>query len=492
MAKITTVIDIGSNSMRMVVFKKTSRFAFHLINETKLKVKISEGCYENDGNLQDIPMQRAFDALKSFLSIANNLKSRKILCVATSALRDAPNKKIFVNKVLKELKLNIKIIDGQKEAYLGGISALNLLDYKDFATIDIGGGSTELSFVKDKKIIDTISLKIGTVRLKELFFNKNDLEGAKEYIVSLLESNKEFFYTHNLLFQNFVGLGGTARSLSRIIMDREQYCFNVLHGFEYDFKTYSKLFNKLVDAKDTKSLKELSVKKDRYDTIQEGTFIFKTICEYFNVKNIITSGVGVREGLYITDLLRTTNHKFPNNFNVSLKSLIDRFVDDDKQTAYLGNNVRKIFDILQPIHKLDDKYCTILVIASKLQLIGLSLNFYKNSEHSFNFILNGLSYGFTHQNRVLIAHIIKFSKKSLPKKTDIEKYSVLLPKLDIVQWLSFMMSLNSSLNNDFSKTKFEYNLEGKILNIKSDKSAYIKTQILEKIQIPQPLEVKLI
>ena len=59
MSKVTTIIDIGSNSMRMVVLQKSSRFAFNLINETKSKVKISEGCYENSGNLQEIPMQRA-------------------------------------------------------------------------------------------------------------------------------------------------------------------------------------------------------------------------------------------------------------------------------------------------------------------------------------------------------------------------------------------------------------------------------------------------
>jgi len=77
MAKITTIIDIGSNSMRMVVFKKSSRFGFHLINETKSKVKISEGCYENNGNLQDIPLQRAYNALKSFLQIAKKFKIKK-------------------------------------------------------------------------------------------------------------------------------------------------------------------------------------------------------------------------------------------------------------------------------------------------------------------------------------------------------------------------------------------------------------------------------
>ena len=125
MAKITTIIDIGSNSMRMVVLKKTSRFGFHLINESKCKVKISEGCYQNGGNLQQIPMQRAFEALKSFLNISSALKSRKILCVATSALRDAPNKAEFVSRVSKELGLNIKVIDGSKEAYYGGVAALD-------------------------------------------------------------------------------------------------------------------------------------------------------------------------------------------------------------------------------------------------------------------------------------------------------------------------------------------------------------------------------
>src|SRR5574344_2838698 len=156
MSKITTIIDIGSNSMRMVVLEKSSRFAFSLINETKSKVKISEGCYENGGNLQEVPMQRAYESLKSFLNISNALKSRKIICVATSALRDAPNSKTFINKVRNDLGLNIKVIDGEKEAYFGGVAASNLLHDDDFVTVDIGGGSTEFRFVKDGKLIKLI------------------------------------------------------------------------------------------------------------------------------------------------------------------------------------------------------------------------------------------------------------------------------------------------------------------------------------------------
>lgn len=480
MAKITTIIDIGSNSMRMVVFKKTSRFAFHLINESKSKVKISEGCYENDGNLQSIPMQRAFDALQSFLEIAKNLKSRKIFCVATSALRDAPNKKEFLTRVSNELKLNIKVIDGEKEAYYGGLAALNLLKNDNFTTVDIGGGSTEFAFIRNGVITKTISLDIGTVRIKELFLNKNDIKGAQNYIISELEAIEEKLPT-------IVGLGGSARALSRIIIKKENYPLDSLHGFEYDAKENLPFFKSIIEANTNKELKKLGVQKDRYDTIASGTIIFKMIVKYFEVKKVITSAVGVREGVYLSDLLRTSNYKFPTNFNVSIRSLLDRFVDDESMSGYLGNNARNIFEVLKPLHKLDQKYRSILVIASKLEQIGISLDFDKNEDHAFWYILNGLSYGFTHQDKILIATIAKFTKKSLPKQKDIEEFKTLLPDLEIVRWLNYMMTLNLSLNCEYTKTKYEYKLEEDRLSIKSQKTQYLVKNALENIKAPMNL-----
>jgi exopolyphosphatase/guanosine-5'-triphosphate,3'-diphosphate pyrophosphatase len=477
MAKITTIIDIGSNSMRMVVFKKTSRFAFHLIDESKAKVKISEGSYENNGNLQTIPMQRAYDTLESFLEIAKNLKSRKIVCVATSALRDAPNKKEFLSRVSKELKLNIKVIDGKKEAYYGGVATLNLLACDNFTTVDIGGGSTEFAFVKDGNIIDTISLDIGTVRMKELFLNKNDFEGAKKHITSQLDSIDKKIPT-------IVGLGGSARALSRMIIKNEKYPLDNLHGFEYNVKDKISFFKNIIEAKSNKELKSLGVQKDRYDTMGTGTLIFKMILKHFEVEKVITSAVGVREGVYLTDILRTSNYKFPVNFNVSIRSLLDRFVDDESMSGYLGNNAKSIFEILKPLHKLDDKYRSILVVASKLEQIGISLNFDKNEDHAFWYILNGLSYGFTHQDKILIATMAKFTKKSLPKKKDIEEFASLLPNIEIIRWLNFMMTLNLSLNCEYGKVKYEYKLEESTLFIKSPKTQYLVNNTLQNIKAP--------
>lgn len=486
MAKITTIIDIGSNSARMVVFKKTSRYGYTLINETKSRVKISEGTYNNGGNLQEIPMQRAFGALQSFVKISHALKSRKILCVATSALRDAPNKKVFLDKVQKELGLSIKVIDGEKEAYYGAVATSNLLHVKDYMSIDIGGGSTEFCSVKQGNIEHYFSLDIGTVRLKELYFNNNDLEGAKSYIHTKLKEYEDQLkhFDHD----NLVAIGGSSRALSKMVIQKEKYPLDALHAFTYETANHIDMMEQIVEATSEKQLRSLKVKKDRYDTIREGTFIFKTIIEYFGIKKVITSGVGVREGVYLSDLLRNNSHKFPANFNVSVRSLLDRFELDSQVTAYMGSNVGKIFDTLAPLHGLSSKCRRALVVAAKLHSIGVTLNFYKYSEHAFDFILKGLSYGFSHEERVMIAHIIKFSKK-VPTQSQIKPYSKLLPEIERLKWMSFMMSLNLRLNADLSSTKYEYELDANKLIITIPEEKYIAYDLIEKMSKPKSLKV---
>ena len=131
MAKRTAVIDIGSNSARMIIIEKTSRFAFHLLHEVKSRVRIAEDAYQNGGELQEGAIHRTVLVLKDFIQIANSYDVRKTLCVATSAVRDAGNKKQFLSLVKKEVGLNIKVISGEKEAYLGGIACANLLPQQD-------------------------------------------------------------------------------------------------------------------------------------------------------------------------------------------------------------------------------------------------------------------------------------------------------------------------------------------------------------------------
>ncbi|EOX8335284.1 Ppx/GppA phosphatase family protein, partial [Campylobacter coli] len=345
MAKKTAVVDLGSNSIRMVVFEKTSRYSFYTTCEYKRKVRLGENAYNNGKILQEDSMQRAENALAFFKQCALKHKCKKIFIIGTSALRDAPNSKDFIKRIKDKLNLNIRCIDGKNESYLGGLATLNLLSpFKDGTTLDIGGGSSELCLIKNNKIISCISLDLGTVRLKELFYDKGKADALDDFIKPILEQIPSEFCN-----QNLIAIGGSLRAISNSIMQKNSYPLKNIHDFRYmleDEKEHIlKIFNSKADA-----LINFGIKKDRFDTIKEGIFIFLKIAEKLKAKQIITSGVGIREGVYLQDLLRP-KHTFPVNFNPSLKSLQDRFLQGNinNKTPYFSI---QIFKVLQGLHKI--------------------------------------------------------------------------------------------------------------------------------------------
>jgi len=475
LAKRTAVIDIGSNSVRLVIFEKTSRFAFHLIHEAKSRVRISENAYQNSGHLQEIPLNRAFSALKEFSYIINEYQVRKTLCVATSALRDAPNKKDFIKRVKKELNISIKVIDGQKEAYLGGIAVANLLHLDSALSIDIGGGSTELALYKDKKVTDTYSLDLGTVRLKELYLDAGDIEGAQKHIEQeLLKLPQDLNHDH------MVGVGGTLRSISKMIMLKEDLAFQKLHG--YCFKTFEQenYIDSIIYASKDERL-ALGVKKDRIDLIQPGLLILKALIKKMQTISITSSGVGVREGLFLSDLLRTQNDTFPVNYNPSVRSLLDRF-EQNKSISYLVEQSSKLFTLLADETTLDKKYSEIFLLAIKLSAIGKKVHYYEAPKHAYYILLHGLHYNFSHKDTLLISSLVRYQDKKQINKLHAQKYKDYLPDERTSNTLSFLIRLCLCLFNTFkAQETLSLSLENGTLHIQAQ-DKYLMTEQLKTLQ----------
>ena len=480
MSKRTAIIDIGSNSARMAIFERSSRFAFHLINETKGRVRIGEGAYNFGGVLQEPALKRAFNTLEEFTAIIQSYHCEKVFCIATSALRDAPNASVLLNQIRQNLQLNIKIIDGKKEAYYGAIGALNYLrELNEAVTIDIGGGSTELAKIENGIVVDTLSLNIGTVRLKELFFDKKaPLNSIRLFIDTLLEKIPERFTCKTI-----IGIGGTLRSLSKIIMERTNYPLKTVHGFEYALEDHMPFIDAIVNA-DVLGLKVLGVRKDRYDTMREGCIIFQSIAKKFMANAIITSGAGIREGVYLCDLLRTNHHKFPSNFKLSLRSLKDRFSLTEKGNLSIKRVALSLFDVLQPLHNIMETYKYELGIACELCNIGIKLGFYQNNLHSFYFVLNNLNYGFSHQQKILIATLIKYQSNKLPLEEEIAPYKTVLPELKTLNWLSFLLSLAKTLNHDMSQEKIAFQYQNHTLTIETHKKLFLAREHIKQMVKP--------
>ena len=481
MPKRVAVIDIGSNSMRLAIFERTSRLGFFILAEHKVKVRLGEGAYENDGILQEKAIQNALNGLGEFKNLIKNYGAKRILCIGTSALRDAPNSKYFINLVKKHHNIAIRCIDGKTEAYFGGFAALNLLENIDNATtIDIGGGSTELAKIENKKVIQTISLNLGTVRLKELFYDKGDIKGLESFIDELLSQIPTTFKSDNL-----IAIGGSLRAISNAIMQLEKHPLKLVHNFTYNFTYYNDFIKKIIKAKQS-DLGDLYIKKDRFDTIKEGALIFRKIATFLGTKKIFTSGVGIREGVFLTTILGK-NGKFPANFNPSIKSLQDRFLNfkKDEKSKFAKN----IFTLLKPLHKIDDNFLTPLLYSAKLCDIGEKLGFYAKHEHAFYMILNGLNYGFSHNDKVLIASIIKLhGKKEL--NSDLTAFKKLLPNDKIVIWLSFILEFAKLL--DFCKnSKINLEFENNTLLLRISNPNLMLSDGIKKINKPGEFDIKI-
>ncbi|DAB27475.1 MAG: phosphatase [Sulfurimonas sp. RIFOXYD12_FULL_33_39] len=477
MSKRVAVIDIGSNSIRMVVYEKTSRFAFHILHEAKSRVRISENAYQNGKNLQDIAMQRTFDALENFLTIISSFKARKTLCVATSALRDAPNKKLFIDRVKNSLGLQIKVISGEREAYLGAVSCANLLPLQENAiSIDIGGGSTEFSLINKKDIASSVSLDLGTVRLKELFFDSNDIDGAKKYIDLELERLSNFNVS------TAIGIGGTFRAISSAVLAQSSYPLEKIHAYEPSYNDFYKLLIKILDSNEDE-LKKLGIKNSRLDTIKPGVLILIRVFKKFKINSLITSGVGVREGVFLTDLLRNSKDKFPANFNTSIKYILDSHIDNLSHSNQICSVAKKLFDLMHEELEIDVAYRYELGIAAKLCMSGSTIHYYSHNKHSYNLIEDALEFGFTHKQIVLIATLARYAKKRLPPIFHTDKYKELLPDINQLNSLSYILSLSVALLSHHPlNIDFTLRFEDSELKIESKNSMYLAKDNIKKLE----------
>lgn len=471
MPKRVAVIDLGSNSARMVIFERTSRLGFFIFREYKIKVRLGEGAYENGGVLQQKAMDNVFSAFSEFKHLIKFYGVKKVLCVGTSALRDAPNAKDFIKRIFEKLALNLRVIDGKTEAFFGGIAALNLLSpLQEATTLDIGGGSAELAKIQNGKIIDTISLNLGTVRLKELFSDKNKSNLA--FINERISQIPEHFKSDDL-----IAIGGSLRAISDSIITKTNHPIKTLHNFSYKFDEQKDFINAII-ASSVENLKDFYIKKDRFDTIREGASIFVSIADKLGIKSVFTSSAGVREGVFLSNLLRP-GITLPKNFNPSIRSLQDRFCQKNSQIALKFAN--KLFKELSPLHKLSPNLMFELGVASRIFDTTISLNL--EPKHGGYMIRNGINYGFTHNQKALIAAIIEYYDKG---EVVFEAYGDLLPDVWAVKWLSYILLLSQNFGE---RSNLDFKFTQNRLEIYGVKDCFMLKDNVNKLIKPSEFEI---
>ncbi|QIK96150.1 Ppx/GppA family phosphatase [Sphingomonas sp. HDW15A] len=288
MLEPTGIIDIGSNSVRFVVFAGSERVPSTLFNE-KISPALGRGV-EREGRLDPVAMERALDALSRFACLADDMRLKRLHVVATAAVRDAENGADFL-KMVRRLGLKAKVLSGEEEAEIGALGVLSAIPQAEGVVADLGGGSLELTRVSNGAVAGRLSLPLGVFRIGALSTKK--LAGRIGKAIEGLElGEREALYL----------VGGSFRALARLDQSDLQHPLPIVHHHRIA-KERLPLLEHLVATTSEEELKRITMlSANRIEILLPAMSVLDALVAVFEPREIVVSAFGLREGLIYRDL----------------------------------------------------------------------------------------------------------------------------------------------------------------------------------------------
>jgi exopolyphosphatase / guanosine-5'-triphosphate,3'-diphosphate pyrophosphatase len=303
-------IDVGTNSFHLIVVDIKEDGSFEIIDREREVIRLGKGSGGTLNHLSCEAIERAIATLKRFRVIADSY-SAEIRAVATSAVRESSNKKIFIEKVFAETGIEIEVIDGEEEARLIYLCAQQAIRFynKKALIIDIGGGSTELCIGKEGKTIFSCSIKVGAVRLSDKYFPEYELTEARINECRNWIEKEISKYTKKIKDAGFdvcVGASGTIMCTALMIQAMKgEYTKPgiVLNNYEFSSEEFEKIKNVVLGKKTVEERKSIAgIDERRADIIPAGIIILDTVFNLLALKKMVVSGYSLREGIIIDSL----------------------------------------------------------------------------------------------------------------------------------------------------------------------------------------------
>lgn len=452
MQKKIAIIDLGSNSVRLVIFEIKSNGAFRLVDDISDTVRLSESMVDGK-NLNDFAMRKALKTVKLFkkLCAAYHIPARDIMAVATEAVRKADNKDQFLSMVSHATGIQFRLLSGDEEALYVYRAVAQTIDVPSGIIVDIGGGSTEIIRFANRSVIAHISLPIGSVVATEEFLDKDVIIPEK---LARLEQ-----HMHSVLSaldwlsakpgETVIGLGGTIRNLSKIHRRQVNYPVDMTHNYQISVSDFCDLYEQLknMDLEARKKVRGMSAK--RADIIVGGLTVLKCICSAAGTSQLVVSGSGLREGVLFEAISQGRwNRKPVDVLDDSLNNFMDLYDIRREHADHICALSLSLYDQLSPLHKMGAEERKLLKVAALLHDIGISVSYYGHPDHSFYMIMNARLNGLSHREIILSAAIAASHGKDRPRKDILHPYQSVLRKTDMrtIEQLSLLLRIAECLD----------------------------------------------
>ncbi len=463
-------IDIGTNSFHLIVVKTDKHGGFEIIDREKEVIRLNEGSTGDIKEIKPEAIERALVALSSFAEIAKS-HNAIIRATATSAVREANNRQKFIETVSEHTGIDIEVISGHEEArliYLGILKAIPVYNNR-ILCFDIGGGSTEFTVGSRGIIQYSNSLKLGAVRLSNMFFpdyklGKSKIKNCRNWVRGDLFHTLKSISKHK--YSRVIASSGTALATASIIHTKEKGALSdlkMLNNYTFTCNQLFEVEEEILSCKTTEErLKIAGLESKRADIIPAGIILLSEIVRGLGVDKITISDYALREGIII-DTLRKSDKTTRDSelFEVrksSVKQLAKSCTYPREHCYHVRELALKMFEELADLHGLPDETAEYLEAAAILHDIGHHIAHSQHHKHTQYIILNSEMMGFNDRELLIISNIARYHRKSHPKKRHEHYMALSKPDRELVSRLAAILRVTDSLDRTHS---------GNITNIKS-------------------------
>jgi exopolyphosphatase/guanosine-5'-triphosphate,3'-diphosphate pyrophosphatase len=414
-------IDAGSNAVRLSIARAYSALDIEPLITERYPLRLGEGVFVRHRFTEEV-LKKGVKAFRHLHEIMDEFGVTKYRAVATSATREADNRNALVHRVRHATGMNLEVISAKEESRLGREAVFSTMapEAQPHCIVDLGGGSLELSILRDHTVVQGAQLPIGTVRLMSTLALPGKIQPAqaeqvRRYARALLESRLP--NRPNLGEGVAVALGGNAETLSTVAPGPRQHGLPTL-----ELPLLRERLPNILQRDVRERMKAYGVRRDRADVMAVAAIILVTLGRYLNIRTFSIPGVGLREGVLYEIARDVFSRKEPHRYSTEARQILlatrsfGRRLEYDQQHA---EHVRELslmlFDQLQPVHHLPVQARVQLEAGALLHDVGHRVSHRGHHKHGEYLALNGDIPGLEGRDRNVVAAVVRYhNRKSDP------------------------------------------------------------------------------
>lgn len=451
------IIDLGSNTARLVIVKLLGDGHFMVVDQIKERVRLGKDM-ESDGFLKSSQIDDTIKTIKMFRRLCDSygIDTSNILAVGTAAVRRAKNQKSFLEEVLTSCGIKIKVLSDEEEATLVYRGVINTMDVPKGLIFEIGGGSMKIVHYNRRCILNYATLPFGAMTLTEKFATNDDnFEGITERIEEYVTGELQKIEWLKEIPEDLpvIGVGGSMRSLCKINLMLTKASVETIHNSFITKEQFDVIYKKLRTLDPAKKKRIKGVPSSRADILPSAQGAVNALLKMLNSNGFTVSACGLREGVMFNYAMPSTQEKpISDVLGYSLKTIVKYYNLNEAHSEHVVNLSVQLFKQLRVLHKFPRQYVKILRVASYLFNTGLNIKYYDYQKHSAYVILNSNIYGLSHRDIVLASFVVAVHKNDEINMSDIMKYRDIIGEedLDVIRRLGIILRIAESLDRSGS------------------------------------------